>query len=165
LTTLENSFEIFYNSTSKVLYNYILKMVRDRDLTQDVLQSAYISVYNKFATLDFPQAYLYKTAYHLAINHSLKSKKDRILKQNFSQKSITIDSDYQKQQKIERALSLLSKKQRFIFMLKTSEGYSYKEISKITSLSEKAVESVLVRARRILRKNLKNMQETKGYFV
>ena len=52
----------------------------------------------------------------------------------------------------------LPEKQRTALLLKTMEGLSQAEISGIMDLSEKAVESLLSRARDTLRRNLDNSE-------
>ena len=54
------------------------------------------------------------------------------------------------------ALNLLPENQRAALLLRVNEGFSYKEISEILNRSISSVESLIFRARKCLKENLKS---------
>ncbi len=158
-TKKQKKFEDFYNQTSNLLYNYILKRVRNTEKSLDILQNSYLKIFPEFEKIQYPKSYLYKTAYHLIIDNTQKQKKEQALKENLQFDGQHQDRNLYLQLQIEKALSQLKEKDRNIFELKTYQGFSYKEIADLSGLSEKAVESVLTRTRNFLRKELKNLRE------
>ena len=155
----EMKFEKFYTQTSGLLYNYILKRVRDNEKSLDIMQNAYLKTYPEFEKLEFPKSYLYKVAYHMIIDNSNRNKKEQNLKETLQFQPNHSDRNLYLRMQIDKALDKLKQKDRDVFELKTFQGFSYKQISDITGLTSKAVESVLTRVRNFLREELKNLRE------
>ena len=59
---------------------------------------------------------------------------------------------------LDRCVAALPEQQRAAFILRQVEGLSQREIAAVLDLSEKAVESLLVRARRKLREGLQHYE-------
>ncbi len=155
----QKEFEDFYNQTSKLLYHYILKRVRNNEKSLDILQNAYLQIFPEFERINYPKSYLYKTTYHLIIDNTQKQKKERSLKENLHISTQHQDRNLYLKLQIEKALTLLKQKDRDVFDLKTYQGFSYKQIAEITELTAKAVESILTRVRNFLREELKSLRE------
>ncbi len=156
---IEMEFEKFYSQTSGLLYNYILKRVRDNEKSLDIMQNAYLKTYPEFEKLEFPKSYLYKVAYHMIIDNSNKNKREQNLQETLQYQSEHNDRNQYLRMQIDKALDKLKQKDRDVFELKTFQDFSYKQISIITELTPKAVESVLTRVRNFLREELKNLRE------
>lgn len=155
----ELEFEKFYSQTSNLLYNYILKRVRDNEKSLDIMQNAYLKTYPEFTKLEFPKSYLYKVAYHMIIDNTNKTKREIELKETLEIQTEHSDRNQFLRIQIDKALDKLKQKDRDVFELKTFQEFSYKQISVITGLTPKAVESVLTRVRNFLRDELKNLRE------
>ncbi len=59
---------------------------------------------------------------------------------------------------LDEALLLLNEKQRSVILLRDYEGYSYKEISEILSISEDQVKINIYRGRKFLQNYIKNIE-------
>jgi len=71
---------------------------------------------------------------------------------------VHIQAASEKQQAVRRALAALNERERTAVVLHRFEGLSHKQIAQINDCSESAVESLLVRAYRKLRQELKNFE-------
>jgi len=155
----QKKFASFYKQTSNLLYHYILKRVRNNEKSLDILQNSYLKIFPEFENLNYPKSYLYKTAYHLIIDNTQKQKKEQSLRQTLHVNTKHQDRNQYLQLQIEKALTKLKQKDKDVFELKTYQGLSYKQISQITDLTCKAVESILTRVRNFLRIELKSLRE------
>ena len=158
------SFEIFYTQTNKKIYNFLIRILRNELDAQDVMQESYIRIFPNYAKLENPNAYLYKVSYHTALEYIKKNKKKetlqkQFLEQNPHQATYHTDKVEGKNFSFEQLMQSLPKKYQLAIQLKSVEKKSYKQIAQIMGISQKAVESILVRARRILKSELKKMQE------
>jgi RNA polymerase sigma-70 factor (ECF subfamily) len=141
---------------SKKIFNYLLKILRYREDAEDILQDVFLAFYQKWQSVnpEFYQAYLYKTAYHKALNHIKKNKKKEVqLSDNLdflpdTEQFMHADPS----EKIRFAIQKLSIKDATILELKFFQKKNYQEISAIMSMSVRAVDSRLVRAKKKLRK-------------
>jgi RNA polymerase sigma-70 factor, ECF subfamily len=71
---------------------------------------------------------------------------------------VHIQATSEKQQAVRQALAALNERERTAVVLHRFEGLSHKQIAQINDCSESAVESLLVRAYRKLRQELKNFK-------
>ena len=152
-------FETLIHKESKKILNYLLKMVRNYEDAEDLLQETLLSFYKKSNNVnpDYYTSYLFKTAYHKAINHIHKKKRKKelsvedfhYLKAPPDEKDGTNDEN---SEKVIKAMAKLSIKDATILDLQFYQKKSYQEISDIMGISVKAVDSRLVRAKKRLRK-------------
>lgn len=144
----------------KKLHNFIFKKLRNREVAQEIVQDVFIELfealrgYKKNASL---QTYLFTIANYKAIDYIRKQKIKRVL---FSAippfileriKTILIDDELEKNelsQRIESVIQKLPNDYRVVIRLKYIEGYQVDRIAKEMSLSFKATESLLYRARK-----------------
>jgi RNA polymerase sigma-70 factor (ECF subfamily) len=163
----ETEFQSILQKTGKKIYNYLLKILRNKEDAEDIYQEVFISFYKKADGInpEYYENYLYKTAYHKALNLIKKQKRhNEIPFDEIFQKTDSPDeSNEQKNIAIKNAIRKLKPKEALLIELQFFQKKSYKEISKIMSLSESAVDSRLVRVKKKLRKII--MQDFKDIFV
>ncbi len=163
----ETEFQSILQKTGKKIYNYLLKILRNKEDAEDIYQEVFISFYKKADGInpEYYENYLYKTAYHKALNMIKKQKRhNEIPFDEIFQKTDSPDeSNEQKNIAIKNAIRKLKPKEALLIELQFFQKKSYKEISKIMSLSESAVDSRLVRVKKKLRKII--MQDFKDIFV
>lgn len=120
------------------LYRFILKNMKDEDEARDVVQDTFEKMWRNRESIDGKKAksYLFTAGYHTMIDRIRR--KRRI--SDYSE--VTEDSVYHSNQWsdlkeiLNEAIQKLSDVQRSVLMLRDYEGYSYKEIGKITGLNE-----------------------------
>ncbi len=145
------------------IYGYLLRFLSNREDAEDVLQSVFLSFCGQIDNID-PQkyeAYLFRSAHNQAINYKKRKKrfllfgsvKESILSPAFKD-SIPAD---EKNARIREALKRLKPQEMLAIELQFYQEKSYKEIAFIMGTSNRAVDSILVRAKRKLRKYLQDI--------
>lgn len=151
-------FEVVMNKYSQRIFNYLLKTVRDREVAEDLLQEVFVAFYKKMDTVKEASylAYLYRTAYHKALNHISSHKRKRsfieLLKKESHVNDIPETDD--RSSVIRKAFQKLKPQEALILELQYYQKLSYKEIAAVLETSVAAVDSKLVRAKRKLKKIL-----------
>ncbi|MCR4558731.1 MAG: RNA polymerase sigma factor [Bacteroidales bacterium] len=150
---------------SDFVFRFVLKNISDYTSAEDIVQDSYEKMWLRHENIDFQKAksYLFACAYSTMID---------FLRKNHSKISTPIETGLNIAQEsfpqfdgikeaLEFALKKLPAEQRSVIILRDYEGYSYEEISKITSLSLSAVKVYIFRGRVAM----KNMLEKSGVTV
>jgi len=161
----KTKFEFVMREHGKKIYNYLLKVLRNPEDAEDVMQESFLAFYKRMAFIDEEKclSYLYQTAYHKALNLIKKNKhKNKVVTLNFEPpaKEVEVVDDEPKKQAIKQALLKLPARYATLLDLQFYQKKSYKEISEILELSVSAIDSRLVRAKKKLKKILE--QDFKG---
>jgi RNA polymerase sigma-70 factor (ECF subfamily) len=158
------SFEKFLTENEKRIYNYLLRFVDVDDDANDLLQNVFIAFCDRIGDIEEKTAvaYLYRMAHNMALNWIKQSKKT-ILKAPSDFQNLrdhpqnNSEPDYAV---LNKAIQELPVKLSTVIHLQYYDNLSYKEISAKLGISVKAVESLLVRAKKQLRKKI--MKENGG---
>lgn len=148
------------NQYSDSVYRFILKNIKDEDKAKDIIQDTYEKLWKKHDEVNFlkVKSYLFSAAYHTLIDLTRREKKqaqwDDVDFKNHSHTDGYTDLNEVLHQAVER----LPEKQRMVVMMRDYEGYSYKEISEITKLSEAQVKVYIFRARKFLKEYIGNIE-------
>jgi RNA polymerase sigma-70 factor (ECF subfamily) len=136
------------------LYRYLLKQTKDRELSKDLVQESFMRLWEKRHDLkaDKSKSYLFTTAHHALIDHFRKNR--RITYTENSEKNAGSSNEHYSDinEVLNEAVDRLPGDQKSVVLLRDYEGYSYKEISQITGLSEQQVKVYIFRARTALKK-------------
>jgi RNA polymerase sigma-70 factor, ECF subfamily len=156
------------------IFNFIFKMVRDRQQVEDLTQEAFIKA---FASLkNFNDEYAFSTwLYKIATNNSIDFIRKRKLQMYSIDKPIeSKDSDYtfelpddtyeadrslisgQKSRLLNEAIAKLPEKYRKVIRLRHVEERSYEEISEELRLPIGTVKAHIFRAREVLYRHLRD---------
>lgn len=148
-----SEFNACVDEHSDGLYRFILKNLKDEDTARDVVQDAYEKMWKKVDTIETGKAksYLFTTAYHCMIDTIRKHKREQPF--DIESDDVAYSNNYYTgaREIINSALNQLAPVLRSVLMLRDYEGYSYREISEITSLSESQVKVYIYRARMFLK--------------
>jgi len=161
------SFEKFLTDNEKRIYNYLLRFVDVEDDANDILQNVFLAFYEHIHDIEEKTAisYAYRTAHNMALNW-IKQKRRMVLRapadfQNLRDKpAYAPEPDYKF---LDKAIQDLPVKLSTIIHLQYYDKLSYKEISLKLGISVKAVESLLVRAKKQLRKKI--IKDNGGNYV
>jgi len=150
-------FEEFLSRHEKRIYRYLIGLTANEHDAMDLVQAVFISVYEHFERIEEPTAlsYVYRIAHNKAMTF-LKQRSRYITLdtdkfKNIPQPSAPEEPDYSD---LNRAVANLPPRLAAVIQLQYYDKMSYKEISETLGISVKAVESLLVRAKRILRKKI-----------
>jgi len=139
------------------VYRFIYKNIHDDEKAKDIVQDSFEKLWINRNAVNFETAksYLYTTAYHTMIDMIRREKK---FSDNFDKasKNLCHNQNYSDLQEIlHAAVDKLPNDQKAVVLLRDYEGYSYKEISEITKLSEAQVKVYIYRARVFLKDYIK----------
>jgi RNA polymerase sigma-70 factor (ECF subfamily) len=158
-------FEEFLSAHEKRIFRYLLGLTASEDDAKDLVQAVFIAIYNKFEGIEEATALSY--TYRVAHNKAMTFLKRRSRYVNVDPTSFVNvlkaptppeERDYTF---LHNAMKELPHRMAAVIQLQYYEKLSYKEISAHLGISVKAVESLLVRAKRILRKKI--VQDNKEY--
>ena len=150
---------------SDYVFRFVLKNISDYASAEDIVQDSYEKMWLRHEDIDFQKAksYLFACAYTTMIDF-LRKNHAKISTPVELGVDIVQDSFPQfdgVKEALEYALKRLPAEQRSVIILRDYEGYSYEEISKITSLSLSAVKVYIFRGRVAM----KNMLEKSGVTI
>jgi RNA polymerase sigma-70 factor, ECF subfamily len=160
-----SKFELILSENEKRIYNYLLKFVRHVEDAEDLLQAVFISFYDKMKDIDEKAAvvYLYRTAHNKAINHLKTNKRyintDVEAFDRLPSPPPPKTGTSPREEILLQAIRDLPPKLAMVVNLQSYENMSYKDIAAHMHTTVSAVESLLTRAKKILRKKI--MQEMK----
>jgi len=160
------AYEMIFKSYYQPLCNYAYSFLQDRDEAEEVVQSAFVSVWEKKDSLEVRSS-IKSYLYAMVRNTSLNQIKHQKVKQrhvgeemalaNDSEESVSnILASSELESRIETALTFLPDQCRLIFKLSRFEELKYAEIADQLNLSVKTVENQMGKALRIMREQLKD---------
>lgn len=140
------------NSFSDGLYRYALKLCRDQDMAQDLVQDAFEKVWIKRETIDAAKvkSYLFQTVHNKFIDFTRKHRMLAIDEANEPWEQVGMHTDLK--EVLDLALERLPEVQKSAVLLRDYEGYNYAEIGEILNLKEAQVKVYIYRARKHLQK-------------
>lgn len=159
-----NAFDFLYQKYFSKLYGAVYKRLQNRELTEEIVQELFISLWERRAVLSISttiEAYLFSSVKYLVIaqykknnlfeQYSSSTEKDT-KDENFTEQAVSFDELNEAYQK---ALLILPERCREVFLLKRN-GLSQREISEQLDISEKTVENQMTKALKMLREALKD---------
>lgn len=151
VTRQNRYFEELYRRTRRKVFGICLKYLRDVDHAADLSQEVFVRAYERFSTLRDGNFQGWVAA--IAANLSLNRIRDQATQQHALQrladeKPGESTPAAEEMATAEEILLLLSPEQRAVLILKYVDGYSYREIERLTGYSNDQVRSYLQNARR-----------------
>lgn len=160
----EKTYKLLFDTHSKTLFNFIYYKCGDTKQAEDVVQEAFIKLWNNCGSVIFSKAksFLFTVARNLFLNEVAHKK---IVLQHRSNLSPDITNEtpeflMEEQEfmaKLKKAIADLPEKQREVFLLSRIDKKKYSEISEILEISVKAVEKRMSQALLILREQISNI--------
>lgn len=157
MTTKEYNMSVDLYSDN--IYRFILKNLKDVQLSEDVVQETFMKFWEKKDTVQPAKvkSYLFTIAYRTMIDFIRKRDKMDVLAQvEPNRHSLNHYSDVQ--EVLKKAIEKLPAAQKSVILLRDYEGYSYSEIAQIVSLSESQVKVYIFRARKFLKEYLGSIE-------
>lgn len=152
----KSAFEQLYRMYSKRILINTLKMVKDEDEAQEILQDVFIRIWNNRESLDSDkpfQSYVFSIAQNLVRDFFRKAALDRKMQAVLIEQSTElydhIESHlYFKESNaiLQDAIDALPLQRKKIYTLCKIEGKSYNEVAKIMGITVSTVDNQLVKA-------------------
>jgi RNA polymerase sigma factor (sigma-70 family) len=177
----KNNFQHIFNLNNKKVFNISLNIVQNREDAEDITQEVFIEVHHSLHLFKEESA-VSTWIYRIAVNKSLdflraKKRKKRFAfitqlfhpetgeqlheVSHFDHPGVLLENK-ERSQLLFNAINKLPASQKSAFVLHKIEGFPQKEIAQIMNLSEKAVESLIQRAKENLKKLLGNFYTNRG---
>jgi len=157
---------MFFKTYYQSLCNYAFSFIQDRDEAEEIVQSAFLSVWEKRETLDIRTS-LKSYLYTMVRNTSLNVIKHEKIKQKYVGEALAVeDRSYEGvsqkilsselEDKIQQAMASLPEQCRLVFKMSRFEELKYSEIADQLQISVKTVENQMGKALKIMREQLKD---------
>ena len=162
----KNAFGKLVQKYQKRIYYRVREMVLDHSDTNDIVQDTFVKAYTKLHQYDerYPfYPWLHRIAINTALNHQTRASRKKETVRLDDEESLDIPITNSRSDPLNRviqdeftgrialAMEQLPVDQRTVFVLRTSEGLSYQEISEHLDISMGTVMSRLSRAREKLK--------------
>jgi RNA polymerase sigma-70 factor (ECF subfamily) len=160
------AFEMLFRTYYQPLCNYAYTFVQDRDDAEEIVQSTFLSVWEKRENLEIRTAvkpYLYAMVRNACLNvlkHEKIKQQHAAIELAVAEKSVesvtrTVMAS-ELETRIYEAMEKLPQQCRLIFKLSRFEELKYSEIAEQLDLSVKTVENQMGKALKIMREQLKD---------
>lgn len=142
------------------VYRFILKNIRDEERARDIVQDSYEKLWRNADNVNYEKvkSYLFTTAYHTMIDVIRKDKRQTYMEDYQIPEDVHDEQYTDLKEILNEAVKRLPDIQRTVILLRDYEGYSYKEIGDVTSLSEAQVKVYIFRARVFLKNYIGKME-------
>lgn len=159
----DRAFSILFDRYRRPLYVFALKMLGEADTASDLVQDAFLRIYERRRQLNHPESFrswLFAIGRNLCISH-LRQNRRRVSLDEAPDEAITLDAPTDDRETeedlglIRRAIAGLKVEYREVLVLREYQDLTYGEIAAITESTESAVKSRLFKARRALHEALK----------
>jgi len=149
------------------LFNFVYRILRDREMALDMVQEIYLKVLNKYENINDKnklKAYLFRTAYNMALNYKRDDAKHKSkLESDFTDLTpnvpdlpdIILEST-ERRERIKAAIEKLAEKQKEAVLHRFYNDMKISEIAEIMKVSEGTVKVHLARGLQNLKKQLYN---------
>jgi len=160
----EGAFEIIYRKYSTRLFGYILKLVKDVDTTEDLLQEVFIKAWYGRSLIEPSKsygAYLFTIARHSIYNYFRRASLETQVAAYIAAQSSELYSHVEEQIEhrevstaIQQAIDGLPPTRRKVYVKCKIEGKTYQQVAAEFNCSVAAVNAHIVKATKAFRKNL-----------
>ncbi|EMR04251.1 RNA polymerase sigma factor [Cesiribacter andamanensis] len=129
-----------YDHYSGALYGVVLRIVKKEDIAEEVLQDAFLKIWNAMPQYDAGKGRLFTWMFNVARNLAIDKLRSREIKRDIKTDAVSdnvrsIDHQYYSEQSVdsiglERLLEKLSEDQQLIIRLLYLQGYTQSEVAK-----------------------------------
>lgn len=158
--------EIFW-LYQKAVYGNALKIVRNNQLAEDIVQEVFIRLWEKRESIDIERSvggWLFVSSYNRAVNELKKKLRESLAIQQMQEKDTEEDAEPDlsgiQLNILEKAIAQLSAQKRRVFELCKLQGRSYEEASREMGISKHTVKEYLSGAVRSIKEYALKYPET-----
>jgi len=157
----EQAFFALYDQYSHALFSTIFRMVKDRQVSEEIVQDVFLKVWQKRSTIDPNRSFkswIFTIAKNDVISWYRKLAKETAMQENLYQHFEQLyvmekegDMHEKQAELLERALNTLSGRRKEIFVLCKIEQKSYEEVAQKLNISVSTVSNAMVKSNQHIR--------------
>lgn len=162
------AFDKIYNLYSQKIYHNILRVVKQSDLAEEILQEVFLKIWDKRSSINVEtsfKSYIFRIGHNLVMDLFRRAAFDRNLinrltiESNSSFDNSTEDIiDFKDTQKlIDEAIELLPPQRKNVYLLCKIEGKTYQEVSDLLNISTSTVSDHIVKATKLIKHHIKDI--------
>lgn len=142
------------------LYKFVLFHLRDEATSQDIVQEAFLKLWEKRKEVDEDKAvkWLFVTARNLYLNYIRHKNVVHNYKDRVEITAYVENTHFENNDMIAHCLENMPEIQKTVMLLRDLEGYDYKSIGEIAGISESQVKVYLFRARKKFRATYRKLE-------
>lgn len=159
------AYETLYHMHVGRIHSLCIRLLKDRDMAEDLTQEAFVLAWRKLASFRGDSAFgswLYRIATNAVLSY--------LRKQKHFLHAVDIDDlpergeveDNALKLSLEESIAALPDGARIVFVLYSIEGYTHEEIGNELGIAIGSSKAQLHRARQLLKRRLGNNEGTKG---
>lgn len=145
-----------YDYFSTAMYSLLMRMLNNRELSNDVLQDAFITIFESIKELQKPESlpgWIRTIVVRTALQRIRQESKITFEDTDLITESVYQDDIFTAIQ-LDEAIRSLPKGNRLVFTLIEVEGYKHREVAELLQISEGTSKSQLNYAKKMLRQKL-----------
>ncbi len=159
------AFDAIYKLYFNKLYGFVLKFMKQREETEEIVQEVFIKVWDNHENISPDtsfQSYLFTIAY----NTTISTLRKKLTQQKYVDERLFLhendmvqDNEKEEHQqeltaKLNQSIQNLPPRQKEVLLLSRYEGLTHKQIATKLNISENTVKNQIVAATKILKKDL-----------
>lgn len=153
------AFETFYRQTERILYAYVLSMLKNHDDALDVVQDTYLKIRaaaHLYKPMGKPMAWVFTIARNLSVSKlRFKTRNDSLEVDDLENDlSFSYVTDHEDRLVLQTALKILSEEENQIILLHAISGFTHREIADSLGMKLSTVLSKYHRGLKKLKKYL-----------
>lgn len=164
------AFDELFDRYHQALYKNIFRLIRDRQISADILQDTFTALWQNRDKLDPNQSvsgWLFRVSYRNSISYLRKKRREETALENFS---FEIENDQSDRDEylaklLESAIQRLSAQKRQVFTLCKLEGKTYEEAALAMGISRHTVKEYLGSAVRNVKDFISKHPDISGYIM
>lgn len=171
----EQGFQILITKYRKPIFHFMLRMVRNQAVAEELAQEVFLRVYRSRQTYRAEarfSTWLYRIAANLGVNYARDTKYERAAQNVYldqpdpetgvhpdvADRNLSVEQELLRDERmraIRKCVMALPERQRAAVLMHKYQEMDYKQIGEVLRLSESATKSLLFRAYQQLRQTLK----------
>jgi RNA polymerase sigma-70 factor (family 1) len=165
----EPAFNTLYKAYSKPLYLWVLRMVKNADDADELLQELFIKLWDNRKIIDLEKSfksYMYTIAHNLVSNYFRKIANDQALIRSILQNATIYYLNAQEllenkevSKLLQQAIDQLTRQRKQVFQLCKIEGKSYEEAAELMGISIATINSHMTKSLQSIREYLHKHQD------
>jgi len=163
-TKKKKLFETVYEEWVQALFNFLYYKCGDKTLAEDYTQEVFVKYWHKIDSVQSgkEKSYLFTTAKNLIINQIAHKQVVIKFEKNYDVHAQPDNPEFilemkEFDAKLQKAIGDLTDGEREVFLMNRIDGFKYREIAEMLSISQKAVEKRMHKALLKLRKLVKTI--------